>query len=154
MRKNEKRQRSSRYCDFHKDREHTTEECRPLRDKIERFTRMGYIKEVDQFAINEKGKRKRRTEEELSPQENDIGPQLRRRIVNVIEGGGYGGFTRSARKRHAPEMASGHVMGILPEGNDQGQAMVLTFTEEDRRGIRRILAHRGRNCAALPLTKK
>ncbi|KAK4412730.1 hypothetical protein Salat_2920200 [Sesamum alatum] len=87
MRKDERRQRSSRYCNFHKDRGHTTEECRQLRDEIERFTRLGYMKQEDGITPNEREKGKIRMDEGVSPQRKDIGPQPRRKIVNVIEGG-------------------------------------------------------------------
>ncbi|KAK4431071.1 hypothetical protein Salat_0869100 [Sesamum alatum] len=49
--------------------------------------------------------------------------------------GGYGGFTRSARKRHVRELVSGCIMGIQPERNSQEPAIPLTFTNEDRKGI-------------------
>ncbi|CAA0840439.1 Unknown protein, partial [Striga hermonthica] len=39
------RPRSDLYCRFHKDYGHTTENCRHLKDEIERLIRAGYLKE-------------------------------------------------------------------------------------------------------------
>ncbi|KAL0440197.1 UNVERIFIED_CONTAM: hypothetical protein Slati_2502700 [Sesamum latifolium] len=46
---------SSKYCKFHKERGHDTEECYQLKDEIEKFVRLGYFKEY----ILEQGTRSR-----------------------------------------------------------------------------------------------
>ena len=33
------------YCTYHRDRGHTTEQCRVLKDHLEQLVKMGYLKE-------------------------------------------------------------------------------------------------------------
>lgn len=43
MRENEERMRSLKYCHFHKDRGHSTEECYHLKEEIERLVQIGHL---------------------------------------------------------------------------------------------------------------
>ncbi|KAL0364157.1 UNVERIFIED_CONTAM: hypothetical protein Sangu_0513300 [Sesamum angustifolium] len=45
MRENPKRMKSNKYCLFHKDRSHSTEDCFHLKDEIEKLIQQGYLKE-------------------------------------------------------------------------------------------------------------
>ncbi|KAL0315330.1 UNVERIFIED_CONTAM: hypothetical protein Sradi_5411200 [Sesamum radiatum] len=45
MRENPKRMKSNKYCLFHKDRGHSTEDCFHLKDEIEKLIQQGYLKE-------------------------------------------------------------------------------------------------------------
>ncbi|KAK4381571.1 hypothetical protein Sango_2954800 [Sesamum angolense] len=45
MRKNPKRMKSNKYCLFHKDRGHSTEDCFHLKDEIEKLIQQEYLKE-------------------------------------------------------------------------------------------------------------
>ncbi|KAL0394567.1 UNVERIFIED_CONTAM: hypothetical protein Slati_4422900 [Sesamum latifolium] len=45
MREDPKRMRSSKYCQFHKDRGHSTEDCFHLKDEIEQLIQQGYLEE-------------------------------------------------------------------------------------------------------------
>ncbi|KZV26511.1 hypothetical protein F511_07496 [Dorcoceras hygrometricum] len=43
MQESAKRQSSDKYCKFHKDKGHTTEDCYSLRAEIEKFIKRGYL---------------------------------------------------------------------------------------------------------------
>ncbi|KAK4388383.1 hypothetical protein Sango_2444900 [Sesamum angolense] len=45
MRENPKRMKSHKYCLFHKDHGHSTEDCFHLKDEIEKLIQQGYLKE-------------------------------------------------------------------------------------------------------------
>ncbi|KAL0319057.1 UNVERIFIED_CONTAM: hypothetical protein Sangu_2061900 [Sesamum angustifolium] len=45
MKDNPKRVKSEKYCRFHRDRGHTTEECHHLMNEIEKLIQHGYLKE-------------------------------------------------------------------------------------------------------------
>ncbi|KAL0302868.1 UNVERIFIED_CONTAM: hypothetical protein Sradi_6154900 [Sesamum radiatum] len=45
MKDNPKRLKSDRYCRFHKDRGHSTEDCYHLKNEIEKLIQRGYLKE-------------------------------------------------------------------------------------------------------------
>ncbi|KAL0377449.1 UNVERIFIED_CONTAM: hypothetical protein Sradi_3050400 [Sesamum radiatum] len=45
MKDNPKRQKSDKYCRFHRDRGHTTEECHHLKNEIEKLIQRGYLRQ-------------------------------------------------------------------------------------------------------------
>ncbi|KAL0406539.1 UNVERIFIED_CONTAM: hypothetical protein Slati_3967800 [Sesamum latifolium] len=106
---------SDKYCRFHKDKGHDTEECYQLKDEIERLVCQGYFKEL----ILEGGRTKEnRTQEERrgrSRKSKSIerfssrqGKQERAQenaptkgVIHTILGGPTGGDSVRARKRYA-----------------------------------------------------
>ncbi|KAL0444420.1 UNVERIFIED_CONTAM: hypothetical protein Slati_2164700 [Sesamum latifolium] len=46
MKGNEGKQKSSKYCQFHRDGGHTTEECFHLKEELERLIQSGYLQEL------------------------------------------------------------------------------------------------------------
>ncbi|KAL0396360.1 UNVERIFIED_CONTAM: hypothetical protein Scaly_0084400 [Sesamum calycinum] len=55
MRGNPKRMKSDKYCLFHKDRGHGTEDCFHLKDEIEKLIRRGYLKEYVKKVLVDNG---------------------------------------------------------------------------------------------------
>ncbi|KAK4412413.1 hypothetical protein Salat_2888300 [Sesamum alatum] len=107
-----------------------------MRNEIERFLRLGYLKDGHLLSTNIKVGGKRRMEERLSCRGQISEPESWRKVVNIIEGGEYGGLSRSAWKRHTREVSFGHVMEIRPVDSPRDQMMAHTFTDEDRRGVK------------------
>ncbi|XP_012844534.1 PREDICTED: uncharacterized protein LOC105964572 [Erythranthe guttata] len=86
MQPNAKRERSDRYCRFHKDKGHTTEECAQLKLAIEKLIKQGHLGEY----IDKPGNKRR---EDLPRRENNRDQQQRR------DERGHGLYLRRTRCR-------------------------------------------------------
>ncbi|KAL2497373.1 Ribonuclease H [Abeliophyllum distichum] len=81
----------TKYCKFHRDHGHDTEDCQQLKEEIERLIKRGQLSKFVK-ADKEKGK-----EAEYRQQ-----PPPRAGVINVIVGGiAAGGDSNSARKSYA-----------------------------------------------------
>ncbi|KAL0399947.1 UNVERIFIED_CONTAM: hypothetical protein Sradi_2338000 [Sesamum radiatum] len=103
---------SSKYCKFHKERGHDTEECYQLKDKIERLVRQGYFKEY-KLERDEPGTYKVRSNGDRSrsrSRDRFRGRQMESRktardnvpvkgVINTIAGGPRGGDSKRSRKQ-------------------------------------------------------
>ncbi|KAK6150854.1 hypothetical protein DH2020_015786 [Rehmannia glutinosa] len=107
MKENPKRQKSEKYCHFHRDRGHTTEECHHLKNEIEKLIRRGYLKEFvdksreDHQKRNDASKSKDVNRDHASgsgrkePEKHNL-PTAG--VIGVISGGPTGGDSHRARK--------------------------------------------------------
>ncbi|CAA0811123.1 Unknown protein, partial [Striga hermonthica] len=149
--------RSNRYCRFHRDYGHTTEDCRHLKDEFERLTRAGHLKE---FVICDRprGKEKRRCREDSvarsdrdDDREVDSRREKRRRgddareeprvempakrgTIYMIFGGPTDRDSNNARK--------GHVRAIKRKREEVGITVrmpMINFRAEDAEGV--LLPH-------------
>ncbi|CAA0834933.1 Unknown protein, partial [Striga hermonthica] len=156
--------KSRRYCHFHKDYGHTTEDCRHLKDEIERLIRAGHLKE---FVYQDKGRRKekRRCREdsvERSEEDDDEDTrggrdgrkrdegkrrrgsrereregdigQVKRGTIYMISGGPTDGDSNNARR--------GHVRAMKRKREEVSIATrmpVISFKAEDAEGV--VLPH-------------
>ncbi|KAL0395001.1 UNVERIFIED_CONTAM: hypothetical protein Slati_4466300 [Sesamum latifolium] len=131
MRENEERQKSQKYCNFHRDRGHDTEECVHLWRELERLIQLGHLPEglyqspkmpqKNKLAGNKGGRM-------TTPKKTARG-----RVIHLIEGGEYEGTTRISRKRHLRELKNPVFIATEPKNQIQGD---ITFTKEDKKGIK------------------
>ncbi|KAL0404392.1 UNVERIFIED_CONTAM: hypothetical protein Sradi_2080000 [Sesamum radiatum] len=111
------RPKSDKFCCFHNDYGHTTEECRHLKNKIERLIQNGYLQEYVCWETARgtgpyQKKEGDRAREVRAPREgakqttgskednNDIS---RKGIIRMIAGGPSGGDSHQARKSQVRE---------------------------------------------------
>ncbi|XP_021762924.1 uncharacterized protein LOC110727653 [Chenopodium quinoa] len=106
-----------KYCMFHRDVGHYTEECTQLKDNIEELIRKGYL-----------------TQYRLNTSRNQQSAQTVER-VDVITGGPIHGGTISGAKKHLAEHR--HLVCALDVDNRPRPASIpqVVFTEEDARGV-------------------
>ncbi|GAV80116.1 LOW QUALITY PROTEIN: hypothetical protein CFOL_v3_23578, partial [Cephalotus follicularis] len=116
-----------KYCKFHRDHGHDTENCRHLKDEIEKLIRRGYLRKYvsDQKngAIEEWNRNQ--TEEQ----------QHHRRafVIHVISGGPIsGGENNSYTKAYAREA----LIVDQPLKKTKTINQVITFSEEDMEGVK------------------
>ncbi|XP_074346235.1 uncharacterized protein LOC141685008 [Apium graveolens] len=88
LRGDPKKRDKSRYCRFHKDVGHDTDDCRKLKDEIEYLIRMG---KFGRFTKSEEaGGQKRdndRRDDDRRGNDRDRKPQPRGPVINMISGG-------------------------------------------------------------------
>ncbi|KAL2224630.1 UNVERIFIED_CONTAM: hypothetical protein Sindi_2930100 [Sesamum indicum] len=101
MRDTPLKKNSNKYCRFHKDKGHNTENCYQLKDEIERLIRQGYFKHL----IDRSGERDRsRSRSRKRSQKDDAGKNLVRDnaptkgVSYTISGGPTNGDSSRARK--------------------------------------------------------
>ncbi|CAA0827407.1 Unknown protein, partial [Striga hermonthica] len=152
--------KSRRYYRFHKDYGHTIEDCRHLKDEIERLIRAGHLKE---FVYQDKvrGKEKRRCREksvERSDEDDEeeprggrdgrkrgegrrrrgsrerdgqgVGGQMKRGTIYMISGGPTDGDSNNARR--------GHVRAMKRKREEVGitaRVPEISFRAEDATGV-------------------
>ncbi|KAL0447288.1 UNVERIFIED_CONTAM: hypothetical protein Slati_1856700 [Sesamum latifolium] len=133
---------SSKYCKFHRERGHDTEDCFQLKDEIERLVRQGYFKEY-KLERGESRDRKvgdRRTRSRSRSPNRFRGKEEDRRdkgskdnvpvkgVINTIAGGPGGGDSRRTRKQQERAIIGGRrkesVMNVETEEE-------ITFSSKD-----------------------
>ncbi|KAL0403887.1 UNVERIFIED_CONTAM: hypothetical protein Sradi_2029500 [Sesamum radiatum] len=103
MKYNPKRMTSNKYCHFHRDRGHSTEECYHLKNEIEKLIRRGYLRKfVDRV--------------KMKAQEPMVKP---RRIAPRIESGGRMG-EEQVNKENLPTAG---IIGVISGGPASGDSM-------------------------------
>ncbi|XP_021990920.1 uncharacterized protein LOC110887651 [Helianthus annuus] len=118
----------SKWCAFHEDFGHMTEDCIALRKKISYLLSKGYLKEL-------LGRKKNKTQDTDKNPERAASPPPDAKIINFISGGSdICGTSYSTAKRHAKEAKAER--GDKPTGmtmltNDK----VITFDSDDRDNI-------------------
>ncbi|CAA0806554.1 Unknown protein, partial [Striga hermonthica] len=149
--------RSNKYCRFHREYGHNTNDCRHLKDEIERLIRAGHLKE---FVIRDRprGKERRRCREDSvarSDRDDDREDDARRErrgrqddgredprgeapakrgTIYMILGGPTDGDSNNARKGHVRD-----VKRKREEVRITGRMPVISFRAEDAEGV--LLPH-------------
>ncbi|KAL0329161.1 UNVERIFIED_CONTAM: hypothetical protein Sradi_4902800 [Sesamum radiatum] len=111
MKDNPKRVKFEKYCRFHRDRGHTTEECHHLTNEIEKLIQCGYLKEY----IN---------------QNTDNLPTAG--VIAVISGGPTGGDSANARKALARATRGNHWQAPIQVYNVNSEKQEkISFNSQD-----------------------
>ncbi|XP_056695513.1 uncharacterized protein [Spinacia oleracea] len=125
----------SRWCDFHRDNGHTTEECISLKKEVAYLLKRGHLKDL----LSDKGKETYNKDSNSQPNPAPSGdrpaPPTFEKVVNVISGGSdICGLTSSAAKK----INRGESEAVK-EGQTEDEvaldkslaAMIITFDDSD-----------------------
>ncbi|XP_030945657.1 uncharacterized protein LOC115970126 [Quercus lobata] len=124
-----------KYCRFHKDHGHYTEDCRDLKEQIEELIRNGklqqYVKRGDSGRYDQKsqqgGSRKDKDRPPPRPQ-SALGE-----IKTIVGGPTTGGSFKSLRKSYQRQVNSVH---SIPPLKQRRTNQDMYFSEEDARGVK------------------
>nr|XP_023895560.1 uncharacterized protein LOC112007449 [Quercus suber] len=127
----------SKYCRFHKDHGHYTEDCRDLkkqieelirREKLQKFVKKGEHSKFREENKGQQGSSSRNDGRQSQPPQNVVGE-----IQTIAGGPTTGGSFKSLKKTHQRQVNSVHVTH-LPKQRRIYQDM--TFNESDSRGVK------------------
>ncbi|KAF5802492.1 putative aspartic peptidase domain superfamily [Helianthus annuus] len=118
----------SKWCAYHEDFGHLTEECIALRKEIGYLLSKGHLKEL-------LGRKKQRTQDPERIPEKAPAPPANAQVINFISGGSdICGTSFSAAKRHAKEAKMDN--GERPiRTSSVSEGKTITFDENDRINI-------------------
>src|SRR3954463_965673 len=120
------------YCRYHRDTGHHTDDCRQLRDEIEKLIAKGHLQ---RFVARDKPQKEKedqgpkeqpRTEERRQPP-----PDPLTRVIHTIAGGpAAGGASRSGLKKYARQ-----VHQVSGDSNPVKYSDPITFSDPDMEGV-------------------
>ncbi|KAL8115462.1 hypothetical protein AgCh_022089 [Apium graveolens] len=129
-----------KYCRFHKDVGHDTDECRQLKDEIEFFIRKGRLNKYtgDGGEKNNNGRKnfedRRRDQDDQGRNPQPRGPRRPRGpVINTIFGGPTAaGLSKNSRKAYTREVM--HIVGEAPKR--ARTEVTLAFDDFDLEGVK------------------
>ncbi|KAK1390010.1 hypothetical protein POM88_018188 [Heracleum sosnowskyi] len=109
----------NKYCDYHQDKGHNTDECYHLKKLIEKMIKDG---ELNQFVKDLRDKLAPREDKRKEPKE---GERYRGKLKTISGGSTLGRDSKTSKKRYAKQVYN------LYQFQSAKQAMPIMFTEDD-----------------------
>ncbi|KAL8091612.1 hypothetical protein AgCh_034025 [Apium graveolens] len=138
----------SKYCRFHKDVGHDTDECRQLKDEIEFLIRKGRLNKYTGEGGDRNNNGRKNFEDRRRDQDNQgRNPQPRGPVINAIFGGPpprgpvintiFGGPTAAGLSKNSRKAYTREVMHIVGEAPKRARTEVtLAFDDSDLEGVK------------------
>ena len=129
---------NTRYCEFHRDYRHRTDDCIQLRKEIEYLIQRGYLRRFiapEGQAQNQAPSQAQAQKPPPPPRQITTQHQQPLGEIHVISGGfAGGGESRSARKAHLRSIRSGEVMEVQAVSKLPRLDTSITFSDSDLEG--------------------
>ncbi|XP_050290084.1 uncharacterized protein LOC126728273 [Quercus robur] len=126
-----------KYCCFHKDHRHYTDDCRDLKEQIEELIWKGKLQKYVKRGDSSRYRDDKKDQHEGSQRDEDhlpLCPQSAIREIKTITGGpSTGGSFRSLKKSYQRQVNSVH---SLPSLKQRRTKQDMYFSEEDGRGLK------------------
>ena len=120
---------NTKYCEFHRDQGHQTDDCIQLRKEIEYFIRCGYLRRFVAYEGQDQAQQPPPPRQTTTQHQQPLGE------IHVISGGSVGGGeSSSARKAHLLSIRSGEVMEIQVVSKLPRLDTTITFSYLDLEG--------------------
>ena len=128
MRSDPTKRDNTRYCEFHKDHGHRTDDCIQLRKEIEYLIRRGYLRHFVAYEGQSQA-------QPPPPRQTTTQHQQPLGEIHVISRGFAGdGESNSARKAHLRSIRSGEVMELQVVSKLPRLDTTITFSDSDLEG--------------------
>lgn len=135
----------NKYCRYHRDRGHTTDESRQLKDEIEGLISRGFLRHyvgnrADQNRNNNNNRQAQLPQVQprvnQAPADEDMPPPIEGAdIVTIARGTHPAGTSRNSQKWYANELKTSDGTPRVPEPrapkHQRVESLPITFTEED-----------------------
>ena len=126
-----------KYCQFHKDHDHYTEDCRDLKEQIKELIRKGKLKKYVKKGESSRFKGDNKNYREFSPSDKDHTsqhpPSVIGEIKMIIDGPSSSGSFKSLKKAYQRQVNNVHRM---PPFKQRRMDQDMCFSEEDARGVK------------------
>ena len=147
----------TKYCRYHRNHSHTTEECKVLQDKIEELVRAGHCRRFicrDDHSSSSRSRHPPPHDHRCQPSDahhnshptqpnnqqpepahtniTPVDPPLRGIINTISDGFASGGSTSSARKRHLRHIQS---INHIPHSHHKRRMPPIVFTDDNFHGL-------------------
>ena len=127
----------NKYCRFHKDHGHYTEDCRDLNEQIEELIQKGKLQRYVKKGKHSSFKKSNKNQSEFTPGGNNRPHQPPQDVIGEIQkiSGGplTGGSFRSLRKATQRQVNNVHMIPLFKQRRTDQD---MTFSEADARGVR------------------
>ena len=133
MRSDPAKRDNTRYCEFHRDYGHRTENCIQLKKEIEYLIRRGYLRRF--IASEGQAQSQAQAQHPPPPQQATTKHQQPLWEIHVISGGfAGGGESSSARKAHLRSIRSGEITEVQAVSKQPRLDTTITFSYSDLEG--------------------
>ncbi|XP_050281620.1 uncharacterized protein LOC126722505 [Quercus robur] len=127
----------NKYCRFHKDHSHNTEDCRDLKEQIEELIRKGKLQRYVKKGEYSKFRDSNKSQHESSSKSDDRPSQPPQDVIGEIKtiiGGPFSrGSFKSLKKAYQRQVNSVH---MIPPFKQQRTDRDMSFNERDARGVK------------------
>ncbi|XP_050280315.1 uncharacterized protein LOC126721304 [Quercus robur] len=127
----------NKYCQFHKDHDHNTEDCRDLKEQIEELIRKGKLQKYMKKGEYSKFRDDNKIQYESFSRDDDRPSQPPHKVIgeiNTITGGPFsGGSFKSLKKAYQRQVNSVHA---VPPSKHRRTYQDMSFSEGDTIGVK------------------
>ena len=134
MRSDPAKRDNTRYCEFHRDYGHRTDDCIQLKKEIEYLIRRGYLR---RFIAPETQAQNQAQAQQPPPPPRQATTLHQQPLgeIHVISGGfAGGGESSSTRKAHPRSIRSGEIMEVQAVSKQPRLDTAITFSDSDLEG--------------------
>ena len=127
----------NKYCRFHKDHGHNTEDCRDLKEQIEELIQKGKLQKYVKKGEYSKFRDDNKIQHESFSQDDDRPSQPPHKVIgeiNTITGGPFSGESfKSLKKAYQRQVNSVHA---IPPSKHRRTYQEMSFSEGDAMGVK------------------